>query len=315
MKKKPSTEELVKLARKLIKSRGEIPEVRIGEYSIISSTLHDPSVVSMRDSLFTGLPTCSYPEPVTIRELKGPEGTWMSDQPCELIQMHRELAVHARGNVLIGGLGLGIVARMAAAKRSVSKVTIVERQREVIDMILGTLKSPKIRVVEDDIFEYVKHPGCANHDVALLDVWQGTGEWTWQTEVVPLRRTLAGKIHSVHCWHEETMINQVAATLFRAADFPATAFHWNQCHYYAFRRGLVDLGIRTDPGILAGAADRSPEAFAAINSVEQENLRDRVLQRHIALFLTNVGSPIWESVFGKHWDEKWALRPKEEDAA
>jgi hypothetical protein len=195
--KQPTKEQLIRLAKRLVRERVDIPDGTVGAYSVESRECKNPFIVNFRDQIFTGLPQCDYPGSVQIHELKGPEGTWMSDQPCELVQMHRELAVHARGDVLIGGLGLGLVARMAAAKRSITRITVVERQPEVIALVGPYLKDPKIRIVHADIHEYSKRADI-KHDVALLDTWQSTGEFCWQEDVVPLRRALYGKVKRVH---------------------------------------------------------------------------------------------------------------------
>jgi hypothetical protein len=292
-----------RIAKKLMAGRIDFPETKVGEYSIIKREIAAPWVTSIRDALFTGVPVVDYPGPITFHELRGPEGVWMSDLPCEMFQMHRELAVNARGNVLVGGLGLGIVVRMAALKRSVRSVTVVDRQPEVIEMV-GPYLSGKTTVIQADINEYVKTVERGRFDVALLDTWQGTGEWAWQMEVVPLRRAIGVKIprQRVHCWHEDVMINQVANTLYRAASLPVDVFkQYVTCHYHAFQRGIVDLGWK---GCGEVAIDR--QDMQLVCAAEEANRTNPELQRYVALFLQTVGEPIWEHYFGRHWDEACA---------
>ena len=62
-------------------------------------------------------------------------GTWMTDLPEELNQIEEMLyTVHPQGNVLIGGLGLGIAAIRTAQQVGVKSVTVIERSRDVIKL-------------------------------------------------------------------------------------------------------------------------------------------------------------------------------------
>lgn len=77
-----------------------------------------------------------------------PEGTYavlhvgdtleMSDTRHERIT-NFEIVRQARGNVLIAGLGLGMILHPILAKPEVTHVTVVERERDVIRLIAPTL--------------------------------------------------------------------------------------------------------------------------------------------------------------------------------
>jgi hypothetical protein len=192
-----------------MKDRVQFQPHKVGKYSLQVVENEKPFVVNLREAMFTGLPQTNYPGPISVTQLHGPDGEmWMSDLPCELVQMHRELACHARGRVLVGGLGLGIVARMAARYKRVKEITVVELAREVIDLVGPSLADAKIKIQQGEIHAFARNTKL-HFDVALLDTWAGTGEWVWQEDVVPLRRALWGKAKMVFCWQERVMLGQV----------------------------------------------------------------------------------------------------------
>jgi hypothetical protein len=312
---KRSATGLQKLADQLIEQRATLPRARRGGIEI-RHRKYKPGqslmLVNMRVAVLTGLPLCEYTckKPTVIHELYSKEhGTWMTDLPCELVQMHDELARHARGTVLVGGLGLGILPRMVAQKEKVKRVVVVERDQRVVDLVWPLLEPQllgkgEVRVADIQSFE----PKRREFTVALLDTWQATSEMTWVHEVVPLRRRFRSAIRVVHCWQEDAMLNQVSRHLFgiaaiREADdikSPACA------HSYAFVKGLDRMRIerhRYTP------SENSLAQLASIEEARAANYRDPSVYWAASLFLHHVGSPQWERMFGDAWDE--AIKARE----
>lgn len=100
---------------------------------------------------------------------------WMTVTPNEIETM-REAVEAARGRVLTFGLGLGYFAYMAARCDGVESVTVVERDREVIElfrkMILPHFPTPeKIRIVEGDAFEFADRLIDGEFDLIFTDIW------------------------------------------------------------------------------------------------------------------------------------------------
>lgn len=290
---------LLTLAEKLMKERMELPVGKVGAYKI-EHDLHPAGdelmVVGMRECAYTGLPMCELvlKEPTTLHRLVGPEGTWMTDLPAELVQMWRELAFKATGRVLVGGLGLGVLARMVDQKASVHSTIVIEDRQEIIDLVGGHL-GHDVQVVQGDLFEYCKRLLPAQYDTALLDIWQADGEMTWTGKVVPLRRLIGGKIKRVFCWHEEMMLSQVWQEIDIGADIDAEHFG-SIPHYYAFRQAVVKVRPKK-PRI----TDRHD--LEKMEKIRQENRKDPMIQGLARIFLRNVGSREWEAYFGHHWDE------------
>ncbi len=98
---------------------------------------------------------------------------WMLITPNEIETM-REPVRCAFGNVVTYGLGLGYFAFMASEKDNVTSVTVVERDRDVIELFREHILprfpcKEKIRIVCADALEYARegHP-C---DFVFADIW------------------------------------------------------------------------------------------------------------------------------------------------
>ena len=80
----------------------------------------------------------------------------------------------ATGNVLTYGLGLGYYAYMVSMKDNVESVTIVEKDKGIIDLftryILPQFKNKsKIKIINDDAFNYFKKD--IYYDYVFVDIW------------------------------------------------------------------------------------------------------------------------------------------------
>jgi hypothetical protein len=302
---------MVRLIKRLMEDRLPLPKRKVGSVRIDHT--HHPAgsqlwVVGLREAIFTGrrpLRVTFSNDLVTHRLISKRHGTWMSDQPNEMVQTWQQLAVHASGDVLIGGLGLGVLPHMLSRRKAVRSITIVEQSAEVIRLIEPLLRQEPvdISIIRDDIHRFAaKLP--RSFDCALLDTWQATGEWTWQSEVVPLRRTLQPQIRNIRCWAEGVMVGDVGQVLPRVVEMDADNFRRrSHCHYYAFRRAAVAEGIRPkEQTIDAGTRD-----LERVVKLEQKNREDRRLMLFMRQFLWGVGRPRWERTFGKYWDEAWGI--------
>jgi len=172
-------------------------------------------IVGMRQAMLRGMVPVSarLDDSLKVHELVEEDvGVWMSDLPEELNQIAELLAtVKPRGRVLVGGLGLGILAKAVSERLGVDDVFVVEHSPDVIKLC----RAPGYRVQEDDIGAFLRWH-VEPFDFYLLDTWQGTNEGTWWDTVLPLRRTIRnrwGRKPVVHCWAEDIMLGQVFGSL------------------------------------------------------------------------------------------------------
>lgn len=96
-------------------------------------------------------------------------GKWMNimdNSDIEAAQASAFLSA-ATGDVLLAGLGIGMVLEPLVNNRNVTSITIIEKYQEVIDLVSPHIVSSKlIRIINDDIYTWSPDK---NYDVAWFD--------------------------------------------------------------------------------------------------------------------------------------------------
>jgi spermidine synthase len=96
----------------------------------------------------------------------------MSDTPAEM-RDHRRAVNAAHGNCLVGGLGLGMVVQAMLQKKDVTKVTVIEKNPDVIALVARFYKEKfgeRLEVIEGDVNTWEPPAGTA-YDVVWMDIW------------------------------------------------------------------------------------------------------------------------------------------------
>ncbi len=105
--------------------------------------------------------------------LKISGGLVMSDTRMERMT-NGTVVYRARGHVLIAGLGLGMILHPILAKPEVTRVTVLEKHQDVIDLVTPTIPDPtgKLEILQADVFAW-KPPAGTKFDVQYFDIWPG----------------------------------------------------------------------------------------------------------------------------------------------
>jgi hypothetical protein len=158
-----------------------IPEKKLGKWELKMMELR-PCEAFVRDDF------CVYPDGRMIPQIgffmrtfpypAALEGgrEWMTLMPNET-NTTKPAINFSEGKVLTYGLGLGYFAYMSALKENVESVTVVERSRDVIDLvkkyILPQLPNPeKLEIVESDAFEFAeKRMQEGGYNTVFTDIW------------------------------------------------------------------------------------------------------------------------------------------------
>lgn len=152
--------------------------------------------------------------PVLLRRSDGaPDAweTWMSFSPHE-IESQEAACLHAGGDVAVMGLGLGWVAANLALNPAVRRVTVVELDPEVIELVstLGVFEQlpgearAKVGVVRADALEW-RPDGPV--DFLYADIWRRLDEPGTHEQV---RRMQANVKASVVCfWGQEILLHRL----------------------------------------------------------------------------------------------------------
>jgi hypothetical protein len=113
-----------------------------------------------------------------IWDILSPPKAWMSDKAEELTTMH-SAAKEARGDVLVGGLGMGIFPQMAFyLERPVDSFTIVDNNPDVIKITtrawlnrLDDDTRDKIEILEQSFEDYINTTD-KKFDTIYVDLWE-----------------------------------------------------------------------------------------------------------------------------------------------
>lgn len=156
------------------------------------------------DNNFYAIVRCGIPPGRYIRLINRCDCV-MSDTPMEK-ETNRDFVRNAHGNVLIGGLGIGLIILAIQDKEDVKQITVVEKNREVIELVGKQLPlNSKVNIVNDDVFEYKP---LLKHNTIYMDIWNYINKDVYNKQMKPLisryRRYLVPKTEDenryIDCW-------------------------------------------------------------------------------------------------------------------
>ncbi len=107
-------------------------------------------------------------KPIAVRGLTINGKTWMVDDPPHWWAMEDHAQFYS-GHVLVAGLGLGLIIHALAANPRVTRITVVEREQDVIDLVAPLV--PAVEIVHGDFWEW---DGCMP-DGIFFDLFVGNG--------------------------------------------------------------------------------------------------------------------------------------------
>lgn len=114
----------------------------------------------------------------------------MSDTDMEK-RTNMDFYCNAYGDVLIGGLGIGMIILAIQEKPEVKSITVIEKNQEVIDMVATQLDfNDKVTIVCADVFDWKPDAGV-KYDVSYMDIWNWVNEDVYEKEMKPLKRRYA----------------------------------------------------------------------------------------------------------------------------
>jgi spermidine synthase len=96
-------------------------------------------------------------------------GIMMSDTNMEQ-RTNYEVKSKSHGNVLIAGLGIGMILKPILEKPEVSSVLVIEKYQDVIDLVASYYEHPKLTVVCADIFDW-KPEKDQKFNAIYFDIW------------------------------------------------------------------------------------------------------------------------------------------------
>ena len=154
-------------------------EIKIEEYKPYQAVICDDMII--KDD-FTEIPPLGFfTDTFRFPAILEGGNEWMTLTPVDLDTCEEAIGA-ASGKVVTFGLGLGYFAYMAAEKKDVESVTVVELSEDVIRQfkthILPQMPNGhKIKIVNMDAFEYAeKIMPKENFDLAFVDTWRDASD-------------------------------------------------------------------------------------------------------------------------------------------
>ncbi len=134
----------------------------------------------------------------------------MSDTEMER-RTNRAFLMHAHGDILTAGLGLGMILLAAQEKPEVKSITAVELYQEVIDLVAPQLPlNGKTTIICGDIFEWLPEAKEARFDTIYFDIWEAFSADNYE-DMKKLNRRFGRRLNrnNPNCWmsswrHRET---------------------------------------------------------------------------------------------------------------
>lgn len=140
----------------------EVMTVRVPNYKAIADNMMHIQNATPEHRVYPGV----------YKILKGPMGVMMSNTQMEY-QTAQPFMQAAKGTVLISGLGLGMLLRPLAELRRVSRILVIEKEQDVINLVAPHYADiKKLEIVHGDAFTYELDAGYRfSIDIAFHDIW------------------------------------------------------------------------------------------------------------------------------------------------
>lgn len=150
-----------------------IPEGRVGSAEVKHLIMTEKmSQATLFRAMFNNA-SCEHIAPGKYAQLYVDDKLMMSDTTAEKMA-NSKFVSHARGRVLIAGLGLGMILYPTLVKPNVTNITVVEINKDVIDLIQPHVRTfpganKKLEIINNDIYDY--EPPNVKFDTIYFDIW------------------------------------------------------------------------------------------------------------------------------------------------
>ncbi len=189
----------------------EIPEQAIGNFRIIKRVAKAGTAWPMNGTL--GYDYCVFMEDAQMTILQERRGSgwrdWMVDSPYDWYAMG-EYALRAKPrNVLVAGLGLALIAQHLSLRRDLTKVKIVELNKEVIEMVSPYMPTDRrFEVINGDFFKILPRIVSVGerYDTIIMDIWTGEDSESihdFKRALAMVRSLYPASLHLFHSFQKE----------------------------------------------------------------------------------------------------------------
>lgn len=110
---------------------------------------------------------------------------WMTDAEFESASYYHTLR-DAKGDILVGGLGIGFMLPYLLSRPWITSVTVLEREADVIALVGPKFQDPKLKIIHADVYEWI--PPRKAYDLIFMDIWPNVPNTDNEVEIEKLRK-------------------------------------------------------------------------------------------------------------------------------
>jgi spermidine synthase len=143
----------------------DIPDGKSGVWSIETFTVEKNELSQVFSMFKTGR---GVPEG-TYKRLCRYGHVIMSNTPDEIRDFIR--FVHkANGSILVNGLGLGVLLKALLEKETITDITVIEKEQDVINLVAPYIKDDRVTIICANAFDYIP-PKDKKYNYVWHDIW------------------------------------------------------------------------------------------------------------------------------------------------
>ena len=184
-----------------MKSRNYIKMSQFFEDSSCGNCRIEKFIIGDKDimALIAGIPRGEYVRLMVSGEVA------MSDTQMEK-RTNEKFIRNAHGNILIAGLGIGMIVLPIQDCEDVESITIIEKNKDVIELVLKKIPlNSKVKIINADIFDFIPNQ---KFNTVYFDIWNYINTDVYSNEMKPLiskfRKYLVSKSDDseryIDCW-------------------------------------------------------------------------------------------------------------------
>ena len=178
----------------------------IGNFMLYKKIIQKGTKLQMYDRhigrIYWDTVDANFPTVILYEKNDEPWDIWMSDAPFEQESILPAVEM-AKGEVLMCGLGIGLLPTLIKNKKSVKIIDIVEINKEVIDLVFDQIKTPKMSIIHADAWKYLAETE-KKYDFIHVDIWGSiTAPLREVDKAIKLGKRCLKPNGEIRCWLQE----------------------------------------------------------------------------------------------------------------
>lgn len=184
--------------------------------TIWANTYHPVDYMKFDEMGEPYLPLRRFDKSITLPMICDENVGWMSPELFEKTTM-QEAVDHATGNVLVVGLGIGFYPFNILLKEDVKKVTIIERNQDIIALFKKNIlpqfpRREDVKIIQGDALDLLSNDFLKTYDYTFVDIWRNEDDGVQILSSVLKCLDFSEKL-KVDFWIEDAIFEQVKDAL------------------------------------------------------------------------------------------------------